>query len=321
MNPIDPGYIRNDNPYLRKRKVRRIAIAVAAFFALAGAILAAALLVPSLLEKPDRGRISRTAALALWETADYAALSAACDATLSDAPLDPYFLALKGMASFYLAVAKPDTDDRAALIEATVVSLRKALVDDECPLRPQVRYVLGKAYFFKGPDYYDETLVELGACIEAGYSPDDIWEYLALSAQGSGQTRRSLSYFNEALSHFPGAPELTLAAARAFADSSEFGRAEALALSAGEATDDEYLDELSDFLLADVYRATKRFDEARARYAAIRERNPESADAWYYDGLVLADIGDAIGARAAWRKAISIDPMHAPARQKLAERS
>lgn len=320
MNPINSGYTRDD-PYLRKRRIRRIVKVGATLLALALAAVGLVAGARAVTTRLSKGKPTKAETLALWEAKDYGALLAACDAALALDPLDPFFLVFRGFSAFYEGTASPDADTRSARMDETIFALRKALVDEDAPLVPQARYVLGKAYYYKGADYYDESLAQLQAAVGEGYAPVDAWEYLALAAQGTGQVQLSLGYYTEAMSRFPESPELKLAAARACFDAGDLAKAESLSLAASSSTDDAYLLERADFILGDVYRATRRWDEAKARYSSIHERNPESADAWYFEGLVLADTGDAIGARAAWRKAISIDPMHAGARQKLAERS
>lgn len=314
------AFKRPTDPYLRKRRLRRLAaygaLALGAVLAVAAALFAVRGINQARGERPKRADL-----LALWEAADYTSLSRACDLVLEQSPLDSYALVFKGFSSFYAGSSEPESSVRAQAMDDAVGQLRKALTDSECPLLPQARYVLGKAYYAKGRDYWDLSLAELDLASALGYAPDDSWEYRALSAYGSGQVARSLGYFTEALARFPDSAELSLAAARAWADSGDWAKAESLASAAAGSTADEYLLERADFLIAEAAMAAGRPDEARARYAAIIARNPESAEAWYQDGLILSAQGDLMGARASWRKAVSIDPMHAPARQKLAERS
>ena len=111
------------------------------------------------------------------------------------------------------------------------------------------------------------------------------------------------------------------AAAAAFVEAGDAAKGERLAAAALESTSDDFLAERGRFLLADIYRGNGRPDDALAQYEAIKALNGESADAWFYEGLVYSEAGDPIKARAAWRKAVSIDPMHTAARQKLSERS
>ena len=265
--------------------------------------------------------VSQQEVVGLWLAKDYAGVAAACDATLDAAPLDSFHLVFKGLSSFYIGLAEIDGERRATMMDMTIFSIRKALIDPKAPLRPEASYVLGKAYYHKGQDYYDEAITYLKEASAAGYTAGDTWEYMALAAQGLGLTDQSIRYFDEAIALKSDSPELKLAAALVNYSAGDQGRAERLALDALESTTDEYLAERCNFMLGDTYRKTGRFDEAIARYEAIKAKNPQSADAWYYQGLVLSDTGDPIKARAAWRKAVSIDPMHPGARQKLLERS
>ncbi len=257
----------------------------------------------------------------LWLEKEYSGVAVACDLALQESPLDSFRLVFKGMSSFYLGLAEIDGEKRSVLMDTAVFSIRKALLDSRAPLRPQSLYVLGKAYFHKGQDYWDETMTYLREAADAGYEAADTWEYLALAAQGIGQSPESIAFFDKAIAAKPGSPELMLAAAIANGSAGNQVRSEELALSALSSTTDEYLAERCNFILGDTYRKAGRFDEAMARYEAIKEKNPQSADAWFFEGLVLSDTGDPIRARAAWRKAVSIDPMHPGARQKLSERS
>ena len=47
----------------------------------------------------------------------------------------------------------PEGEDRAALVDEAVVSLRKALATGGGMPKAQVEYVLGKAYYDKGDSY------------------------------------------------------------------------------------------------------------------------------------------------------------------------
>jgi tetratricopeptide (TPR) repeat protein len=235
--------------------------------------------------------------------------------------LDPFYLIFKGFSAFYLGLSESDGEKRITRMDEAIFSLRKALINDKTPLRAEATYVLGKAYYHKGVDYYNEVIEYLEESFALGYSQTDTWEYLALAAHGAGLRDQSMIYFDKAISQKPDSPELILAAATANATSGNNVRAESLAMEALSLTTDEYLAERCSFLLGDLYRVAGRNEEALARYEAIKIKNPQSADAWYYEGLIFLQSGDPIRARAAWRKAISIDPMHASARLKLSERS
>ncbi len=266
-------------------------------------------------------KFERNEMLNLWHAKQYAEVFRISDQELESSPLDPFLLVLKGLSSFYLGLSESDSEKRTISMDTAIFALRKALVSKDVPLRPEAIYVLGKSYFHKGADYYGEAIEYLLESLKAGYTSYDTWEYLALASQGSGQLSKSIEYFDMAMSLKPDSPELMIASALANKTNGNIAQAESLAKKALSITTDAYLAERSNFLLGEIFLSAKRYDEALAKFEEIIENNPQSADAWYFQGLILVDSGEPIKARAAWRKAVSIDPMHSGARQKLSERS
>jgi tetratricopeptide (TPR) repeat protein len=265
--------------------------------------------------------ISHKDILKLWDERHYEKVLQHCDEALELSPLDPFYLTLKGFASFYLGVSESDSEKRTVMMDTAIFSLRKALVNKDVPLRPEAMYILGKSYFHKGIDYYGEANDYLNESLQAGYSSYDTLEYLALAAYSSGQLLKSVEYYEKALSLRTDSPELIISAAIANKAQGNIEKAEFLATNALAMTSDTYLAERSNFLLGEILLSSGRYTEALTKFEEIIENNPYSADAWFYQGLIFADTGDPIKARAAWRKAVSIDPMHSGARQKLSERS
>lgn len=321
MNDYSHGSSRNSDPYLKTLRRKRLVTGIAVLAAVAVVATVAALVVAGIVADRSVPKVSQESIVALWQEQDYQGVSAACDASLEIQPLDPFYLSFKGFSAFYLGLSESDGERRATRMDEAIFAIRKALIDQKAPLRAEASYVLGKAYFHKGVDYYNEAIHYIEESVSLGYSRADTWEYLALATQGVGMPDKSVAYFEQAIAGKPGSPELMLAAALANATAGNSTRAETLAREALSSTSDEYLAERCGFLLGDIFRNTGRLEEALARYEAIKAKNPQSADAWYYEGLVLQESGDPIKARASWRKAISIDPMHAGARLKLSERS
>lgn len=310
------------DPYLKKRKRRRIVLVLLLVFA-GGILIAGTSFAISRFETrlPKREvKAARPRILELWAARDYKSVLAACEHSLAIDPLDSFYLAFKGFALFYSGMAEPDTDLRIPLIDSSIFALRRSLIDGTQALRAEALYILGKAYYHKGIDYYDNALENLEGAMDSGSSAADIWEYMALASYQAGLIERSVAYFSQAVAYTPGSPELLLAAALANYEAGNFVRAEGLAIDAAEKATDSYLKERCMFLMGNVYRATGRLTEALQRYDAIKANNPESADAWYHEGLIFQQMDEAIKARASWRRAVAIDPMHQGARQKLAER-
>lgn len=321
MNDQSFGTARTTDPYLKKRRRRRLFIGLAVLVGVLAMVVGASFGVSAIASARSSPKVSQQDILELWAAKDYLAVAQACEVSLAVDPLDPFYLLLDGFASFYLGLAETDGELRVAKMDEAIFSIRKALIAPEPPLLAEASYVLGKAYYHKGVDYYNEAIEYLQKSSSLGYYQPDTWEYLALAAYGAGRLSASLAFFDKAVELKPDSPELLLAAATAYVESGDDAKGESLAASALESTTDDFLAERSRFLLADIYRKNGRPDDALAQYESIKALNGESADAWYYEGLVYSEAGDPIKARAAWRKAVFIDPMHAAARQKLSERS
>lgn len=310
------------DPYLGKLKRRsafRGALMLVVFLAV---IVSGTWTGLSLLRKSRMPVVDRQEILERWEQRDYEWVMKASDDSLLYRPLDHFYLAFRGFASFHAALAETAGDRRTALVDSAIFDLRKAIaVDSSSGIDLEIRYVLGKAYYYKGSDYLDAA----GICFEevekAGFMPPDIWEYQALVHHGLGELEASLGSFQKALEINPESPELMAAAAAVYYEAGDFSRSRSLVAQALTRTGDMFLAERCNFILADIYRKEKRHGEALELYASIRQSNPQSAEAWYQEGMVLAEQGDPIAARAAWRKAVSIDPMHPGARQQLSDRS
>lgn len=320
--PGNPETFDRSSPRRRRRLARAFAAAL-----LAAAILAAVFLAPPLIRSARSrapGIPSEASILAAWNAKDYETVLALSEEGLAQRPLDPFRLVLKGFASFYRGVGESDGEVRGRYMDAAVFSLRKALTSASVPFRSQVGYVLGKAYYHKGPYYMDEAARYLEAAYEEASSrgeeaPLDILEYTAVAYSALENYGKSVDFFERALAR--GKTDLLLlAASRAYVLNGQADKAEVTALEALSMTEDSLVREKSRFLLGELYLARKDFKMAEEQYNMILEMNAESADAHYYLGLIWQDKGDPVRARAEWRKAVSLDPMHTAARQKLAER-
>jgi len=311
----------NSDPYLRRLRRRGVLNVVVILTAILAIAILTVIIIVNLPRNTETPKIAQQTILDLWSEKNYSEVAAATNVSLEISPLDPFYLIFNGLSNFYLGLAESDGEKRIAFMNISIFSIRKALLDDKSPLRLEAIYVLGKAYYYKGRDYYDDAISYLTKSVEAGYPANDIWEYLALSAQGLGLIEQSIKYYEQAITIKPESPELLVAAANVNMIAGNVLRVEQLINTALTITADEYLAERCNFILGESYRIQRRFEEAITRFTLIKERNPQSADAWYYEGLVYMDAGEPIRARAAWRKAVSIDPMHMEARLKLSEHS
>jgi tetratricopeptide (TPR) repeat protein len=255
-----------------------------------------------------------------WSEKAYPTVLESTNEQLAKEPLDPTLLMYNGFSSFYLSLQEYDGQKKNTYIQNTVRSLRKILINPDVAHLQEIAYVLGKAYFYMGISYYDLAEKYLLLAQEKGYGALDIDEYLGLIYFQQKKLQESLSRYLVVYNTKKEAPELLYAIAQCYAQLGDNKSAEDfLALAESRATDVFMLEQIR-ILLVDLYLQTSQDDKVMDLLGKIKENNPESADAYYKEGLYYSMHGDIIRARAAWRKALNIDPMHKEARQKLAER-
>jgi tetratricopeptide (TPR) repeat protein len=312
--------------FVARRRKRRILIAGAVLFVAVGI----ALIVYFLAKSPGSAKdandrpASRQSIAAGWKARQWDAVLSACSRSLQNHPLDSYYLGFAGLASFYKGSEMPDSEDRAALMDQSVVYLRKTLVVEErdhqwvLP-RAELEYVLGKALFNKGDAYWDEAVKSLEASLAHGYLAEDSREYLAVAYAGLGNGQKAVENFEAALAR-KRTDLLLIAAGKAYVDMGKSDRGEALLLEALSKSGDVLAREKCRFLLASVYEMRGELKKAQDQIQLVIKENADSAEAHYRLGLILQKAGDPVGARSEWRKAVSIDPMNADARQKLSEK-
>ncbi len=310
--------------YVARRRRRRLLVV-----ALASLVLLAIVGVGVLLVRPDgplggaSKPMPKRELLAKFQAHDWDTVLAASETALASFPLDPFYLGMKGLSSFYKAIELPEGEERTVLIDQAVAALRKALVADERTSRvlprAEFEYVLGKAYFCKGAAYYDGAVKWLESSIQDGYLGPDSREYLAVAYAGIGDRAAAIRNFEAALQRSR-ADLLLLAAARAYKDYGQADRAESLLLEALATSQDALAREKCRYALADIYGERSEDAKAEEQLMLALKENAESAEAHYRLGLLYQKRGDPVRARAEWRRAVAIDPMHTASRQKLTEK-
>ena len=303
------------------RRRKRLVKTILSLTALAVVVSAVFLVLPLVRSwKETRQKLpTEEQILDAWSDKEYDKILNLCEIGLEQRPLDTLYLVMKGFASFYRGISETDGEVRTTYMDTAVFALRKAMASSSIPFKPQVLYVLGKAYYHKGPFYMDEAVRFLEASITEGYTAKDALEYVAVAYSSLGNYEKSVNAFEQALAQEK-SDLLLLAAARAYVNFGQPEKAEIAALEALSMTEDAMVREKTRFLLGEIYVARKDYRLAEEQYNLVIEMNPESADAHFYLGLIWQDKGDPIRARSEWRKAVSLDPMHTAARQKLAER-
>jgi tetratricopeptide (TPR) repeat protein len=312
--------------YLIKRRKKRLLWGACIFGVL---LLAGALILitgkssASASAKGERA-VSKRAILADWQKRDWDKVLADCTVSLESKSLDPFYLGFAGLSAYYKASELPDGEEKNGLVDRCIVYLRKTLVVTESGRggripRAEMKYVLAKAYYAKGSSYFDSVVKWMEASLSDGYLGDDSREYLAVAYAGLGNSEKAVENFELALKRHR-TDLLLIAAGKAYIDEGKSDRAEALLLEALSRSHDVLAREKCRFTLAQIYELRGETAKAQDQIELVIGENPESADAHYRLGLIYQKLGDAVRARAEWRRAVSIDPMHVAARQKLAEK-
>ena len=140
----------------------------------------------------------------LWNQGNYEAAYALADTMLEEKPIQQSVLVYKGYSAFYLAVSQTDTSAALAYIEDAINSLRLALISNYSKSKPQIEYMLARAYYQKDVFatyncYADLAVKYFTLARNDGYVSNDIPEYLGLSYAALNMTDESISAFTEAL--------------------------------------------------------------------------------------------------------------------------
>ena len=258
--------------------------------------------------------------LATWSSGDKASTLEMARSSLERAPVDPFYLSFNGIAAYYLSMDKPEGDEKQALLDESVGSLRKAMASGgKLPVKAQVEYVLGKAYYQKGQPWYDLATKYLAAAKASGYEGKDSDQYLGLCYAGMQNHGEAVKHFEDALKAAP-SDVLMLSAAISYKELGDAARTENLLSSVVSSASDALIIQRARFILGEMAMAGGDLAKASSIYQSVVDTDPRSAEGWYRLGLVAEAQNDPIKARANWRKATSIDPNHIEARKKLAER-
>lgn len=250
----------------------------------------------------------------LWEEQRYEEINQFCEELLIEDPLKSYLLLYNGFAYFYRGVNQFSFEEKIALFDRSITSLRKAILIDD--MDGKAYYVLGKAYYYKGKYYADLTIEYLESAAEQGYVGEDTYEYLGLAYSTLGNYEKSAESFLKAVAEEP-TDTRYLALAQAYFNQGLVDRAEEYLQRTLNKTQDPSIEERTRFLLGKIYFETNQLTKAEDQYRRILEKDEDSADAYYFLGEIYLKYNKETEARYYWRQAHMIDASHYGARLRL----
>lgn len=301
-------------------RVLVVVLGVVALIAITALVLSSLGLAPFGLD----GR--ETELVALWNAGDYDRVAELSAEMLESDPLNGEALTFAGFASFYGGIEDVLESERTSALEASVVYLRRARIAPNSPFPAERDYVLGKAYFHRGDPYMDLAVFHLERALEAGHLSADARVYLGLGYAELGDYTASVARFEEAVTDAAqradedSVNEIRLQLAESYTAAGEYESAEATLEEAIRTLGDDYLELLALNRLASLLILEERLDEAAALLESTIDRYPESADAFFYLGVVYDERDETVLARDFWRRAREIDPNHEDALRRLANR-
>ncbi len=124
---------------------------------------------------------NRSEIIQYWENGMYDETYRLTSEELEARPMDFFLLTLYGFSSYQLSLAQINNHDTQIYIDNCIWALRKAMLLADGERDARIRYVLGKAYYFKRPYYADLAVKYLEEARSMNYAASDLSEYLGLS--------------------------------------------------------------------------------------------------------------------------------------------
>ena len=267
----------------------------------------------------ERGGNERRELQVLFESGAFESAFVQSRDMLKERPLDFFLLTINGFSAYQLAIAQINSFDTLSYINDGIWSLRRAMLLREGASDGRIFYVLGKAYYHKGPAHADLAVRYLAKARDAGFMAADIPEYLGLAYAALRDFRSSVNAFALALTGEGRGPSdvLFLSIARSYLGLNELESAKAYLIRCLEITRDSRTSITARLLLGDILYQIGDIAGAEAEFLKIIYENGENAEARYQLGALYASMGDITRARAEWRRALRIDAAHGPARSRL----
>jgi tetratricopeptide (TPR) repeat protein len=268
--------------------------------------------------------------LALWGDGAYAEAFEFSRQELASDPLNPLALTINGFSAYQLGIAQINNLDTLKFIDRCVWSLRKALLTGRVSNQGELYYVLGKAYYHKGPAFADLAVEFLEKAHVLSFQAQDINEFLGLSYARIRDYRSSIAAFARALTSQDeegAVPSdlLLISIARSYTalgdvDGGYPAMAKPYLLRCIETSRDVNTITAGRLLYAEILEKEGNAGEAENQYRLVLDETGGNGEAHYRLGELYAERGETARAWAEWRRAVRFDPAHKKARQRLQAR-
>lgn len=251
-----------------------------------------------------------------WNNKDYAKVYDKTTLILKMRPFDREALALHGFSAYYIFAEQNDFSISFQYLNDAILYLRQAMYQVRSFEKPKVAYMLGKSYYQKGYYYSDLAVKYLKIARDSGLKFKDLPEFLGMSASMLGDTELAIRAFTDALAETP-SDLLLFALAENYMKIDDVQNAKLYLFETIEKTKDTLLELKCRYLLGRLFLEQNDINLAEKEFNTILSKDGTSADAHYGLGVVAEIRGEIIKARAEWRKALKLNPLHQDTRAKL----
>lgn len=281
------------------------------FFLTVGVVALALYLRQARSFLPSEGEIRQ-----YWEAGDYASVYDNTSRVLESRPFDGTMLAYKGFASYYLYASRTEPSEARSYLSSAITALRNAWYRVTDTEKPMLAYVLGKAYYQQGYYYADLAMKYLDIAATAGLQYDDLSEFRGLAAALLGDTDKAIVAFTEALEINP-TDMLLYTLAQQYIQVGDTGLAKQYLSETIRTTNDDLLEMKARYALGTILFSEGDVVASQLEYETILKKDVNFTDAHYGLGVIYEQQGDLVRARASWRRALRLNPVHQEARKKL----
>lgn len=257
----------------------------------------------------------------LWKNNDYQGVFDTSSILIEKKSLNNTILTYRGYSAYYLAISETDLNLSQEYIDEAIKCLRKALMTAKESTIAQIKYMLGRSYFYKNRicayHYYADLVVKyLEEAKNLGYKADDIAETLGISYGQLNMPYESISRFSEALL-IRESDSLLLSIAEQYFKLDQISAAKQYLFQVISDSKDDNLLIKAQTLLGKIYIKEEKYDEAKDLFLKVLDKDSNSTDAHYSLGLIYEKNGDVTKARAQWRKVLKIDNTHEESIKKM----
>jgi tetratricopeptide (TPR) repeat protein len=231
-----------------------------------------------------------------WEDGMYEETYHLAAGELEKNPMDFSLLTIYGFSSYQLALAQINSYDTQVYIDDCINSLRKVLLLRNAAKDARIFYVLGKAYFVKGPYYADLAVEYLEKAQSMNYEASDLSEYLGLAYAAIQDYRSSVAALSLSLGASSDNTAISdlrlLTIAQSYIGLSEYESARAYLVQCIETSKDEAVALKARMLLGRILLTLEDIDGAVSQFETINEISGGNADAYFQLGEIYTAKGD-----------------------------